>query len=263
MAERSLIAVVTPAFGSAESVAALAREVDGTPTEVRLVAPAVCPNTLHHAMGDVDVPRVHAAKRLEDALAAARALGLQATGEVGDSDPVRAAQDALLEKPAEEVLLFCHDDDCKEWYESGLWKHAEEELAPLLKLVVVDRGDHVVKTEEAPPGHLSASDGSAGNAYLPGVSRADMAVMVLGVLGTIVAIVLAAAAATGGTATGWRAGAIGVAIAVALVNMSNVVGTLLMDSVSYHGGFAKMFRDLALVGTPVAVLVNLAILIFG
>jgi hypothetical protein len=263
MAERSLIAVVTPAFGSAEAVAALKREVDGVPTEVRLVAPAVCPNTLHNAMGDVDAPRVLAAKRLDDALAAARALGLQATGEIGDSDPVQAAQDALLEKPAEEVLLFCHDDDCKEWYEGPLWKHAEEELAPLLKLVVVDGGDHVVKTEEAPAGHLTAFDATEGNAYLPGVTRADLAVLVFGIVGTIVAIVLAAAAAVGGTATGWRAVAIGVAIAIALVNMSNVVGTLLMDSVSYRGGFAKMFRDLALIGTPLAVLVNLAILIFG
>jgi hypothetical protein len=262
MAERSLIAVVTPAFGSAESVAALKREVDGVPTEVRLVAPAVCPNTLHNAFGDVDEPRVLAKERLESALAAARALGLQARGEIGDPDPVRAAQDALLDEPAEEILLFCHDDDCKEWYEGGLWKHAEEELAPLLKLVVVDGGDHVVKTEEAPAGHLGGAE-AVGNAYVPGVTRADLAVMVFGIVGTIVAIVLAAAAAVGGHATGWRAVAIGIAIAVALVNMSNVVGTLLMDSVSYRGGFAKMFRDLALVGTPLAVLVNLAILIFA
>jgi hypothetical protein len=36
-----------------------------------------------------------------------------------------------------------------------------------------------------------------------------------------------------------------------------------MESVRYHGGWAKLFRDLALVGTPVAVLVNLAILVFS
>ena len=40
MAERSLIAIVTPAFGSAETVDALKREVNGTPTDIRLVAPA-------------------------------------------------------------------------------------------------------------------------------------------------------------------------------------------------------------------------------
>lgn len=262
MAERSLIAVVTPAFGSAESVAALVREVDGMPTEVRLVAPAVEHNPLHHTLGDIDEPRVEARERLKKALAAARAAGLEARGEVGDSDPVQAAQDALLEQPAEEVLIFCHDDDCKDWYEGELWQHAEDSLAPLLKLIVVDGGEHVVKTEEVAAGHLADLD-EGGNAYMPSLTRADMAVMIFGVVGTIVAIVFAAAAAVGGTATGWRAVAIGVAIAIALVNMSNVVGTLLMESVRYRGGFAKMFRDLALIGTPLAVLVNLAILLFG
>jgi hypothetical protein len=263
MAERSLIAVVTPAFGSEESVAALAREVDGVPTEIRLVAPAVESNTLHRTLGDVDEPRVEARERLERALAAVRARGFAASGEVGDSDPVQAAQDALLRRDAEEVLIFCHADDCRDWYEGGLWRHAEETLAPELKMVLVDGDAHVVSTEEAAAGHLDAHLTGNGNAYMPGVTRTDVTVMVLGVLGTITAIVLAAAAAVGGSVTGWPAVAIGVAIAIALVNMSNVVGTLLMDSVAYRGGFAKLFRDLALVGTPLAVAVNLAILVLG
>jgi hypothetical protein len=262
MAERSLIAVVTPAFGSEESVAALAREVDGVPTEIRLVAPAVESNTLHRALGDVDEPRVEALARLEKALVAVRAKGLKASGEVGDSDPVQAAQDALLHRDAEEVLIFCHADDCRDWYEGGLWQHAEETLAPELKMVRIDGDAHVVSTEEAAIGHLAAHHTEGGNAYMP-ITRTDMTVMVLGIVGTITAIVLAAAAAVDGSVTGWRAVAIGVAIAIALVNMSNVVGTLLMDSVSYRGGFAKLFRDLALVGTPLAVLVNLAILLFA
>jgi hypothetical protein len=264
MAERSLIAVVTPAFGSAESVEALAREVDGTPTDVRLIAPAVESGTLHHTLGDVDQPRVEALARLEEALAAVRSKGLEASGEVGDSDQVQAAQDALLERPAEEVLIFAHADDCRDWYEGGLWRHAEETLAPRLKMVLVDGDAHVVSTEEVAAGHLDADLAhEGGNAYMPDVSRADMTVIVLGILGTITAIVLAAAAAAGGGTTGWHAIAIGVAIAIALVNMSNVVGTLLMDSVRYRGGFAKLFRDLALIGTPLAVLVNLAILVFA
>ena len=101
------------------------------------------------------------------------------------------------------------------------------------------------------------------SAYVTGLTRSDFVVLAFGIVGTIVTIVLAAAAAAAGSATGWNALAIGVAIAVALVNMSNVVGTLLMESIRYHGGWAKLFRDLALVGTPVAALVNLAILVFA
>ena len=266
MAERSLIAVVTPAFGCPESVEALVHEVDGSGAEVRLVAPAVATNSLDGAFGEVDEPRVEAAERLERALAATRATGLVVSGEVGDADPVQAAQDALLERGADEVLIFCHDDDCKEWYEGGLWRHAEEVLAPPLKMVVLDGGAgnaaHVVKTEEAAVGHLDVHrDGDS--AYLPGFTRADAVVLTLGIVGTIAAIILAAAAAAGGAVTGWSAVAIGIAIAIALINMSNVVGTLLMESVRYHGWFAKFFRDLALVGTPLAILANLTILLFA
>ncbi len=60
MAEHSLIAIITPAFGSPESIEALKKEVSGngtgSATEVRLVAPAVEINPLHHTLGDIDEP---------------------------------------------------------------------------------------------------------------------------------------------------------------------------------------------------------------
>lgn len=270
MAGRSLIAIVTPAFGSPESVEALKREAEeGGGAEVRLVAPAVEINTLHHTLGDIDEPRVEAKKRLTEAVAAAKAGGVTiATAVVGDPDPVQAAQDALLERPADEVLIFAHADDAKEWYEGDLWKHAEDSLEPPLRLVVVDGGpdskEHVVDTETSARGYSNTDAGhEVGSAYMPGLTRGDLAGMTFGIIGTIVVIILAAVAATGGTATGWRAVAIGIAIAVALVNMSNVVGTLLMESVRYRGGFQKFFRDLAMVATPLAIVVNALIVILA
>jgi hypothetical protein len=268
--DRSLIAIVTDAFGSPESVAALKREVgdgDGA-TEVRLVAPAVEINPLHHTLGDIDKPREEAKERLEGAVAAARAAGLEVSGEVGDPDPVQAAQDALLKKPADGILIFAHADDSQAWYEGDLWKHAEDSLAPPLKLVVVDGGqegkERVVETDTSGPG-LSDTDADieVDSSYGPKVTRSDLTGMGVGVLGTIVAIILAAVATGGGHPTGWRGLAIGLAIAIALVNMANVIGVLLMESVRYRGGFAKMFRDLALFGTPLVVLINAAIVIFS
>lgn len=273
MAEHSLIAIITPAFGSPESIDALKQEAaqngGSSATEVRLVAPAVEINPLHHTLGDVDEPRVEAKKRLDAAVAKVRAAGLEDISfEVGDPDPVQAAQDALLARPADRVLIFAHADDDKAWYEGDLWKHAEDSLEPPLKLIVVDGGadgvEHVVDTETSSAGYSNTDAGHEVNSdYLPGLTRGDLAVMILGVVGTIAAIILAAAALSGGTATGWRAAAIGIAIATALVNMCNVVGTLLMEAVRYRGGFAKLFRDVAVIGTPVAILVNLAIVIFA
>jgi len=268
MPARSLIAIVTPAFGSPESVEALKREVNGAPTEVRMVAPAVEINPLYHTLGDIDEPRERAGERLKEAVAAARAAGLDVSFEVGDPDPVQAAQDALLARPADEVLIFAHADDDKAWYEGELWKHAEDSLEPPLKLVVVDGGpqgnEHVVRTDTSSAGY-SNNDApqEVDNAYVPGLGRGDLMGMTFGIVGTIIVVILAAVATAGSGDEGWSGAAIGIAIATALVNMSNVVGTLLMESVRYHGGFAKLFRDLALIGTPLAVLVNLTILIFA
>ncbi len=271
MPGRSLIAIVTPAFGSPEAVAALRREVEsggpGTAT-VRLVAPAVEINPLHHTLGDIDEPRVEAKARLQKAVDAATAGGVKIEGaEIGDPDPVQAAQDALFKASADEILIFSHADDAKAWYEGGLWEHAEDSLEPPLKLVVVDGGtddaEHVVATETSGAGLANTdADREIDNPYLPGLSRGDLYGMILGVIGTIVAVILAAVAAAGGTVSGWRAIAVGLAIAIALVNMAHVVGLLLMESVRYRGGFAKFFRDLALIGTPLVVLINLAVVLF-
>jgi len=268
MPARSLIAIVTPAFGSPESVEALKREVNGAPTEVRMVAPAVEINPLHHTLGDIDEPRERAGERLEAAVAAARDAGLDVSFEVGDPDPVQAAQDALLARPADEIVIFAHADDDKAWYEGELWKHAEDSLAPPLKLVVVDGGpegnEHVVGTDTSSAGY-SNNDApqEVDSAYLPGLSRGDLMGMTLGIVGTIIVVILAAVATAGSGDEGWSGAAIGIAIATALVNMAHVVGLLLMESVRYRGGFAKFFRTLSTVGTPLAILVNAAIVIFA
>ena len=85
--------------------------------------------------------------------------------------------------------------------------------------------------------------------------------MVIGVVGTIVAIVLAAAGPGPETAAG--AASFLVAMGIALVNMAHVVGLTLFESVRYRGGWETFFRSLALVGTPLAVAVNLAILLLA
>jgi hypothetical protein len=88
--------------------------------------------------------------------------------------------------------------------------------------------------------------------------------MVAGIAGTIIVAVLAAAVAGGsGHETGWEAVAILIAIGVALANLAHVVGITLFEAVAYRGGFAKFFRTLALIATPLAIVINTAILVFA
>lgn len=266
---RRVIAVVTDELHGDEPVEQICRDVDGGGVDVRVVVPAIESGPLEHTLGDVDEPRHQAEERLERVLQLLQQRNVTVSGEVGDPDPVRAAQDALLKEPADEVLIFEHCESQAQWYENGLFERAEEEIELPLRMVFLEHSDgqpdQVVKVEEKGPGTINpiADKEVGGGAYVPGMTRDDLAGMIAGILGTIVVAVLAAAVTAGSQPTGWSAVAILIAIGVALANLAHVVGLTLFESVHYHGGFAKFFRTLALVVTPLAVLVNLAILIFA
>ncbi len=270
MAHR-VVAIITDPIGGREATQQLKGAASGGAIELRLIAAAVEANPLRHALGDIDAPKREARRKLDASSKSLRKAGLEASGAVGDSDPIQAAKDALLEAPADEVVIFERGAPESRWYEGDLTKRAEEELEPPLRIVTLEVRDeteeprsHVVDVEEAPEGTVDhETEHEVGSAYLPGLSRGDLAGMVAGVVGTIIVIVLAAAigSESNGPETGWKAVAIGAAIAVALVNMAHVVGLLLMESVHYRGGFARFFRTLSLTVTPAAIVLNLIILV--
>lgn len=268
---RRVIAILTDNLHGSEPVEQILANADRDGVELRVVVPAVEANALRHTLGDVDEPKEEAGERLELALRTLRERGIEVSGEVGDPDPVQAAQDALLKAPADEVLIFEHCEEQAKWFEEGLLEKAQEEIEPPLRVVMVETGDddhpdHVVGVEETGTGTVNPLAGKeiGGGAYVPGMTRSDFAGMVAGIAGTIVVAVLAAAITAGeGHETGWEAVAILIAIGIALANLAHVVGLTLFEAIRYRGGFAKFFRTLALVVTPLAILINLAILVFA
>jgi len=265
-----VIAIVTDELHGPEPIEQLQASSNGEGVEVRVVVPAVEADPLHHTLGDIDGPRKRAEQRLERVLQTLREGDVQVSGEVGDPDPVQAAQDALLKAPADEVLIFEHAEGQAEWYENGLYERAQESIEPPLRLVVLEHAenqpDHVVDVEETGRGTVNPLEGRevADGAYIPGMTRSDLGGMIAGIVGTIIVAVLAAAVAGGsGHESGWEAVAILIAIGVALANLAHVVGLGIFESIRYRGGFARFFRRLALTITPLAIVINTAILIFN
>jgi hypothetical protein len=240
---------------------------DNDGVDLRIIVPAVEESAFRHTLGDVDEPKREAEARLGRVLEELRANGIRATGEVGDPDPIQAAQDALLKAPTDEIVIFEHEDAQARWFEEGLLERAEAGLDPPLRMIALhsdrDGKEHVAGVETLGPGTRDPGEGhEIGSSYLPGLSRGDFAGMVAGIFGTIIAAILAGAVTVdNGEATGRAAAAILIAIGIALVNMAHVVGLTLMESVRYRGGFAKFFRYLALIGTPLAVVVNFVLLV--
>jgi hypothetical protein len=268
VATQRLLAIVTDPVETSEAIEQI-RARAGESAPVRLIAPAVEPTAFRHTLGDVDGATERAERVVESSLGALRRAGIEASGTVGDPDPVLAAEDALREGPADEILIFEHDPGQARWFENGLFERAQECLEPPLSMVLLHQapdGAHVVGVEHAGAGIADSPRRElplGGN--LPDFSLSDLAGMVIGVVGTIVVAVLAAAVASVGEGpeAGWKAVAIGIAIATALVNMAHVVGLTLFESVRYRGGFERFFRTLSLVVTPLAIVVNTLILLFA
>ncbi|MEZ5077743.1 MAG: hypothetical protein R2725_09890 [Solirubrobacterales bacterium] len=265
---RRVLAVVTDPLDGEEEIGEIRQALGEGETELRVIVPAVEPNAFRHVLGDVDGPSKQARATLERSLQALRGAGIEASGEVGDPEPIRAAQDALLVAAADEVLIFEHAKSQERWFENGLLERAQEEIEPPLRMVLIeaepDHAPHVVEVEEKGAGKVERHEHEIGSSYLPGLSQIDFASMAAGVVGTIVVAVLAAVVtAEDGADSGAGAAAILIAIATALINMAHVVGLTLFESVHYRGGWERFFRTMALVGTPAAIVANLLILLLS
>jgi hypothetical protein len=238
------------------------------PIRIMVIAPAVEKSPLHHALGDVDTATREAEKRLGGWLAELHRHGISALGQVGDSDPVVAAADALRQYPAEEVLIVAHTEDQRRWFEDGLFERAQEELYPAVRMVTIRHEDnghaHLTGTRISGPGRKRPEGADRElelSPNLPSIARGDLVGIVIAVVGTIAAIVLAATGPDSNSAAG--AAQILIAMAVSLINMAHVVGLTLLESVGHRGGWQRFFRDLSMVATPSAVVANLLLTLFG
>ena len=67
-----------------------------------------------------------------------RAAGLDATGEIGDGDPLQAVEDAMRTFRPDELVVSTHPPGRSHWLERGVVERAEERFALPLTHVVVD-----------------------------------------------------------------------------------------------------------------------------
>ena len=109
---------------------------EGRPLEVLVVAPALG-SRLSHWTGD-DHARDEARANLERTVEALAAAGVAARGEVGSDDPVQAADDALREFPADEVVFATHSEGAANWKERGIVEIARTRYQLPVSHVVVD-----------------------------------------------------------------------------------------------------------------------------
>ena len=203
---RRVIAVVTDELHGAEPVEHIRAHADGDGVEVRVVVPAVEANALaaharRHRRAASSRPRSGWSGRCE----LLRQGDVKVSGEVGDPDPGagragRAAESAGRRGPDLRALRVAGRSGTR----TGCWSGRRKSIEPPLRMVVPRDAPTASPTTSSTsrrpaPGTVNplADKEFGGGAYVPGMTRADLAGMVAGIVGTIVVAVLAAAVAAG------------------------------------------------------------------
>lgn len=106
--------------------------------EILVVTPALASSRAAHWASDVDKAMELARQRMELSLIEIRRLGLKAKGEIGDSDPNMAIEDALRVFPADEIVISTHPPQRSRWLEHGVVDKAREQIDLPITHVVVD-----------------------------------------------------------------------------------------------------------------------------
>ena len=229
----------------------------GEQRKVFVVVPALVESALKHHLGDVDDAIPAAEERLQRSLRWLREHGVEARGEVGDSDPLIAASDEVTKFGAQRVVVIAHRSEEATHAETDLPERAERDLGqPVTELVVETCGGEprVVDVIETRPGPARAR-GRRPSRNLPPMTKRDLLGIAVAIIGTLVLGALASASG--------EPAVILIALAMALVNLAHVVGLVFFQSVRYTGPFETLFARLSLVGTPLAVAVAVVVLAIG
>jgi hypothetical protein len=237
--------------------------------EVFVVAPALADSALKHTMGDVDDAIEPARERLEATLSELREAGIEAGGEVGDSDPIQAISDEIVKFQPDQVIVIAHRDAEGAFAEKGLLEQAERDFdLPVLELVVSAEPEPEVLDVKSSSPVAGRKKGWRPSVNWPPLTRRDIAGIFVAILGTLVLGALATDCVANspdkhdfeeGRLGAECAAAILIALGMALINLAHVVGLFLFESVRYEGVFSRFFAKLSLIGTPLAILVSLVL----
>lgn len=135
---RRLLVVITTEVDDGD-LRDLVRSRAGADAEMLVVAPASGLSRLDWLTNAEDDARTEAASRAAKTADATPTEDVEAR--VGDSDPVKAIEDALRTFAADEILVVAHPDDQAGWLEEGTGVEAQARFSlPIARITVAEDG---------------------------------------------------------------------------------------------------------------------------
>jgi len=135
--ERRILVIANETVGGETLRSMIEQRSRDVRAEVLVVTPALN-SPLRHWTSDEDDARSAAQARLDASLVRLRSLGVDASGEVGDANPLQAIEDALRTFGPDEIILSTHPEGRSHWLERGVVENARERFSVPITHVVVD-----------------------------------------------------------------------------------------------------------------------------
>ena len=110
---RSYLIVANQTLASPDLASVIADRVAAGPARFYVVVPAT--PVQHGLTWNEEEAHAAAQGRLEATIARLHELGVEATGEVGEKDPIAAVRDALRDHPADEIVLSTLPPGISRW----------------------------------------------------------------------------------------------------------------------------------------------------
>jgi hypothetical protein len=135
VARRILAVVAEPVSGEALKKAVGGGRAEAA--EVLVVAPALN-SRWRFLTSDSDEAIARAEEVQQETVERMGEEGIDAAGDTGESDPLLAIQDALQTFEADEIVLFTHPDEQRNWLEEEVVDEAKERFEPPVREMVVE-----------------------------------------------------------------------------------------------------------------------------
>jgi GABA permease len=136
--QHRVLVIANETVGGAQLLETISERIAGRDARVLVVCPAL--NTpLRHWASDEDDARTKAQERLDASLRTMQGAGIQASGQIGDGDPIQAIEDALRMFRPDELVVSTHPLGKSHWLERGVVEKARERFALPVTHVIVDR----------------------------------------------------------------------------------------------------------------------------
>jgi hypothetical protein len=158
--ERRILVIANETVGGKMLREEIRRRAEGFQEQVLVVCPALN-SPLRHWASDEDAARAQAQVRLDRSLARLAEAGIDARGEVGDSEPLQAMEDALRTFGADELIISTHPEGRSNWLERGVVARARERFAVPITHVVVDLEAEREEVRDHPQATSTGSDPAA------------------------------------------------------------------------------------------------------